>query len=128
MSYQYAQYGEGYEVVRPSPEALSFAELVELKGVDITIIERNQTAYDDYNQPVYTETRYTDRAFIEVEPREEIRQPGAHKETQITGYLQLWSPIGPRGFDLESSGDRYRITSYEATSIFIKVEAVRMHQ
>jgi len=128
VSYQYAQYGEGYEVVSPSPEALSFAELVELKGANVTIIERNQTAYDDYKQLVYTETRYTDRAFIEETPREEIRQPGSHKETQITAYLQLWSPIGPGDFELEYRGDRHRITSYEATNIFIKVGAVRMHQ
>ena len=94
MSFIYSQYGEGLDVLMPSSEAMAFSELVHLKGLDLTIIDKPVTGYDSYRQPIFTERDYVVKAFVETEPREKIGPSGIHDATNLKCFLKLWAPIG----------------------------------
>ena len=48
MSFMYRNYGEGFEVTLPSPEALRFEELVQLRGVNVIVIHLTLSGRDSY--------------------------------------------------------------------------------
>jgi hypothetical protein len=125
MSYQYAQYGEGFNLLYPEPPALRFNESVTLRGETIKIIQQTQTNKNLYGQPVYTETSYIEKAFIENAPREQTIQAGYIKQGKIIIYLRKWAPIQETGYELEHKGNRYHITGIDETTAYLKVTAER---
>jgi len=64
MSFVYPQYGEGFELLMPSPEAQQFNELLELRGEPLVIISRKQAGSTPYGNPTYTEDRYYVKGFL----------------------------------------------------------------
>ena len=125
MSFQYAQYGEGFSLLYPEPPALSFNESVTLRGETIKIIQLKQTDKTPYGQPVYSEIIYTEKAFIENTPRGQTIQAGYIKQGKIIIYLRKWAPIQETGYELEYKGNRYHITGIDETAAYLKVTAER---
>ncbi len=76
MSFQYGQYEEGFNVLRPSPDALRFSELVDLRGRDVTIIHQQQVGCDGYGTPEFVESEYRVKALVELEGGEMVLPSG----------------------------------------------------
>lgn len=126
MSFQYAQFGEGFDVLQPTPAALRFNELLELKGEDITIVYQALTGYDDYGTPSYTETETVEKAMVKVSRREKYLQPGEIKETRATVLFKQWASVAEGSYELEINGDRYHIELVHRTGACLEVEVRRM--
>ena len=126
MSFIYKQFGEGFDVQMPSPEALRFEELVGLRGVDVVVVHQTLTGRDDYGQPVYSETSLTVKAMVKLRPGELRLPPGEVKRADLEALLPVWAAVGEDLYELEVGGVRYHVTGVEATTVYSKVLGERV--
>ena len=126
MSYQYGQFGTGFDLVRPEPHALRFEELLELHGEDVTVIKQTVSSHDGYGQPVLSETTYTEKAVIKTDLGESLLPPGEVKRAAVEALFTQWAPVGETLYELEIEGHRYHVTGVEKTSAYLLVKAERM--
>lgn len=125
MSYTYGQFGTGFQRTRPPAQALRLHELLEIRGRDVTIIQLTETGADAYEQPVYTESSYTEKAFLDIKGRERDLPPGSLKTGTIRMFMVPWAAIGEEGFEVEVDGVRYRVTGVTETEAYLEVEGER---
>ena len=125
MSFQYGQFGEGFDLLRPSPEALSFEELVELHGEPVTIIHQTITGYNDYGHSLKTETTYSEQGFIRQRPGETTFPIGYIKQSSISVLFKQWAAIEEEHYELEVEGHRYHITGVAKNEAYLEVLARR---
>jgi hypothetical protein len=126
MSYMYKQYGTGFDVQMPSPEAQRFEEFVWLRGVDVVVVHQALTGRDAYGQPVYSETSTTMKAMVRIRPGELRLPPGEVKRADLEALVPVWAPVGEDLYELEVGGVRYHITGIEAATAYRKVSGERV--
>ena len=126
MSYQYGQFGEGFDRMMPEPQALRFEELLMLHGEDVTVVQQTETSRDAYGQPVTSEATYTEKAVIKTDLGERLMPPGEVKRATVEALFTRWAPIGEAGYELEIRGHRYHVVGVEETSTYLLVRAERM--
>lgn len=125
MSFQYAQYGDGFDVAQPTPQALRFEELLHLRGEPVNVVHRLLTGYDGYGQPVYTESSFTEQAIIKRSPDSQSIIPGSVPSSGVDALLRKWAPVQPEGCALEVQGDRYSVTGVEENPAYLHVKGRR---
>jgi hypothetical protein len=125
LSFQYGQFGEGFDLERPSHEALSFEELVDLHGEPVTIIHQTITGYNDYGHSIKTETTYSEQAFIRQRPGETSLPIGHIKQSTISVLFKQWAAIEEELYELEVEGYRYHITGVAKNEAYLEVLARR---
>ncbi len=125
MSFTYGQFGTGFLRTRPPAQALRLHELLETRGRDVTIIQLTEAGTDAYGQPVYTESDYTEKAFLGVKGQERDLPPGAIEVGRIRLFMVPWAAIGAEGFEVEVDGVRYRVTGVTETEAYLEVEGER---
>ena len=125
MSYMYKQFGTGFDVQMPGPEALRFEELVELRGVDVVIVHQTLSSRDSYGQPVYSETSLTVKAMVKLSPGELRLPPGEVKRADLEALLPVWAPVDEALYEVEAGGVRYHATGIEASNVYRKVYGER---
>lgn len=125
MSFQYGHFGEGFEVMTPTTEALRFGDLLERRGVDVTVIKLVQSGENSYGQPVYSESPRSEKAFVEREEDERILPPGTSKEGLMKVFLATWTAIGEDGYEVEVDGVRYHVTRLDRARAYIEAKAER---
>lgn len=126
MSFQYGQFSEGFDVLQPTPAALRFNELLQLRGEDVSIVYQSNTGYDPYGSPVYTETETIEKAMIKVNRGERYLPPGEIKENKTKVLFKQWASVAEDNYELEIEGDRYHIELVHRTEACLEVEARRM--
>jgi hypothetical protein len=126
VSFQYGQFGVGFDLVRPEPQALRFEELLELHGEDVTVVQQTMDSHDDYGQPVLSETTYTEKAVIKTDLGESFLSPGEVKRATVETLFTQWAPVGETLCELEIRGHRYHVIGVEKTSVYLLVKAERM--
>lgn len=126
MSYMYKQFGEGFDVQMPGSEALRFEELVELRGVDVMIVQQTVTGQNDYGHPVYSESSFTVKAVVKIRPGELRLPPGDVKRADLEALLPVWAPVDEALYEVEVDGVRYHVTGIEATMAYRKVIGERV--
>ena len=125
MSFQYGQFGEGFDVMTPTAEALRFGDFLEIRGKDITVVKLVETGEDSYGQPVYSESPRDEKAFIERDEGERILPPGMVKKGLLKLFLAAWAAIGEDGYEVEVDGVRYHVTALDRTRAYIEAKARR---
>jgi len=125
MSFQYGQFGEGFDVLTPTEEALRFGDLLEIRGKDITVVKLVETEEDSYGQPVYSESPRDEKAFIERDEGERILPPGTVKKGLLKLFLAAWAAIGEDGYEVEVDGVRYHVTALDRTRAYIEAKTRR---
>jgi hypothetical protein len=125
MSFQYGHFGEGFDVMTPTAEALRYGDLLDRRGVDITVIKLVETGEDSYGQPVYTESPRSEKAFVERDEGERIMPSGMVKTGLLKVFLATWAAIGEEGYEVEVEGVRYYVKSLDRTRAYIEAEAER---
>ena len=125
MSFTYGQFGTGFLRTRPPAQALRLHELLETRGREVTIIQLTEAGTDAYGQPIYSESEYTEKAFLSVKDRERDLPPGAIKTGQIRLFMVPWAAVGEEGFEVEVDGVRYRVTEVTETGASLEVEGER---
>ena len=126
MSYQYGQYGTGFDLKMPEPQALRFEELLELHGEDVTVVHQTETSRDAYGQPVTSEDTYTEKAVVKTDLGETLLPPGEVKRATVEALFTRWAPIGEAGYMLEIRGSRYHVVGVEKASAYLLVRAERV--
>jgi hypothetical protein len=126
MSYQYGQFGMGFDLMMPEPQALRFEELLELHGEDVTVIYQTVDSHDAYGQPVTSETTYTEKAVVKTDLDERLMPPGIVKQATVEALFAQWAPIGETLYELEIRDHRYHVVGVEKTSTYLLVRAERV--
>lgn len=126
MSCQYGQFGVGFDLMRPEPQALRFEELLELHGEDVTVVQQTIDSHDGYGQPVITEASYTEKAIIKTSLGESFLPLGEVKRAAVEALFTQWAPVGETLYEFEIRGHRYHVTGVEKTSAYLLVKAERM--
>lgn len=126
MSFMYRQFGEGFDVAMPSPEALRFEEFVELRGVDVVIVQQTVTGQNDYGHPVYSESSLTVKAMVKLSPGELRLPPGEIRRADLEALVPVWAPVDEALYELEVAGVRYHVTGIEPTAAYRKVLGERV--
>ena len=123
MSFEYGQYGLGYDFDLPEPQALRFNELAELHGERIRVIWQTITAYDAYGNPIKSETCYTEHGIIK-RAVSEVRLPAGHTvKVRVEVLMKLWAPVEKDSCKLEIKGCRYHIIGIVENSAYMMVTA-----
>lgn len=125
MSFTYLQFGEGFDIDQPPSPALHFGSLLVRKGETLTIIHLTETSRDAYNEPVYTETSWTEGAFIIRNPGEDINQAGSTKTDKVIVYVTYWTAIAETGYEVEINTKRHHVISVELTRAYKKLTLAR---
>lgn len=125
MSFQYGQFGEGFDVLTPTEEALRFGDLLEIRGKNVTVIKLVETGEGSYGQPLYSESPREEKAFVEREEGERILPPGTIKEGLMKLFLKSWAAIGEDGYEVEVDGVRYHVAALDRTRAYIEAKARR---
>jgi len=126
VSFQYGQFGEGFDLMMPEPQALRFEELLELHGEDVTVVQQTVTSRDAYGQPVTSEDSYTVKAVIKTDLGESLLPPGEVKRATVEALFTQWAPIGETMYELEIRGHRYHVVGVEKAAAYLLVRAERM--
>ena len=126
MSYQYGQYGTGFDLKMPEPQALRFEELLMLHGEDITVVQQTIDSHDGYGQPVVSETSYTEKAVVKTDLGERLMPPGEVKQATVEALFTRWAPIGEAGYALEIRGHRHHVVGVEKEAAYLHVRAERV--
>jgi hypothetical protein len=126
MSYQYNQFGTGFDLMMPEPQALRFEELLQLHGEDVTVIQQTVSSRDAYGQPVTSEATYAEKAVIKTDLGETILPPGEVKRATVEALFTRWAPISEAGYELEIRGHRYHVVGVEKASAYLLVRAGRV--
>jgi hypothetical protein len=122
----YKQFGEGFDVQMPGPEALRFEELAQLRGVDVVVVHQALSGRDDYGQPEFTESSLTVKAVVKIRPGELRLPPGEVKQADLEALLPVWAPVDETLYEVEVDGVRYHVTGVEASIAYRKVYGERM--
>jgi uncharacterized protein involved in outer membrane biogenesis len=117
MSYTYTQYGTGFQLQMPTPEAQQFNELLQLRGTPATIINRTQTGETDYGNPIYTETTHQTNCFRKSTLSERNSPAGNLTATRENILIPRWAPVKEID-EIELDGDRYHITGIHQTPAY----------
>ncbi|MCW4012850.1 MAG: hypothetical protein NWF07_07640 [Candidatus Bathyarchaeota archaeon] len=117
MSYTYQQYGTGFQLQMPTPEAQQFNELLQIRGTPATIINRNQTGTTTYGNPTYTETTHQTNCFRRTTLSERNHPSGNLTTTRETILIPRWAPVKPID-EIELDGTRYHITDIHQTTAY----------
>ena len=125
MSFQYGHFGEGFDVMTPTEEDLRFSDLLDRRGVDVTVVKLVESGEDSYGQPVYSESHRDEKAFVERDEGERILPPGTVKTGLLKVFLASWAAIGEDGYEVEVDGVRYYVTALDRTRAYIEVKARR---
>lgn len=125
MSYTYGQFGAGFGLSQPSREAQQFRDLVKTRGEGVTIIALTEAGEDDYGNPVYNESSYTEKAFVERESRERVMMPGTAKKGYLRLFVVQWAAVREDGCEVDVDGFRYHVTGVDKTAVCLEVEAER---
>ena len=126
MSFQYGQFGAGFDMMMPEPQALRFEELLELHDEDVTVVQQTIDGHDGYGQPIISETSYTEKAVIKTDLGESLLPPGEVKRATVEALLTQWAPVGETLYELEIRGHRYHVVGVDKTSAYMLVKAERM--
>ena len=126
MSYQYGQFGTGFDLMRPEPQALRFEELLELHGEDVKVVQQTETGRDGYGQPVVSEATYTEKAVVKTDLGESLLPPGEVKRATVEALFAQWAPIGEAMYELEIRGHRYHVVGVEKAAAYLLVRAERV--
>ena len=126
MSYQYGQFGTGFDLMMPEPQALRFEELLQLHGEEVTVVQQTVTSHDAYGQPVVSEVSYTEKAVVKTSLGESLLPPGEVKRATVEALFTQWAPIGEALYELEIRGHRYHVVGVEKASAYLLVKAERM--
>lgn len=126
MSFQYGQFSTGFDVLRPSPQALRFNELVSLQGDDVIIVHQSVIGHDDYGQPEYAESETTEKAIIKVRRKEIYLPPGEIQHNIAKVLFKQWASIAEDNYEIEIRGARYHVLMVHRTSACLEVEVRRM--
>jgi len=126
MSYQYGQFGAGFDLMMPEPQALRFEELLQLHGEEVTVVQQTVTSHDAYGQPVVSEVSYTEKAVVKTSLGESLLPPGEVKRATVEALFTQWAPIGEALYELEIRGHRYHVVGVEKASAYLLVKAERM--
>jgi len=126
MSFMYKQFGEGFDLAMPDPEALRFEELARLRGVDVVVVHQTLSGRDSYGQPVYLETSLNVKAMVKRSPGEARLPPGEVKRADLEALQPVWAPVDEELYELEVDGVRYHVTGLEATTAYRKVYGERV--
>jgi hypothetical protein len=126
VSFQYGQFGEGFDLMMPEPQALRFEELLELHGEDVTVVQQTVSSHDGYGQPVTSEATYTEKAVIKTDLGERLLPPGEVKRATVEALFTRWAPIGEALYELEIRGHRYHVVGVEKAAAYLLVKAERV--
>ena len=126
MSFMYKQFGEGFDVQMPGPEALRFEELAQLRGVDVVVVHQALSGSDEYGQPVYSESSLTVKAMVKLSPGELRLPPGEIKRADLEALLPVWAPVDETLYEVEVGGVRYHVTGVETAVAYRKVLGERV--
>ena len=126
MSYQYGQFGTGFDLMMPEPQSLRFEELLMLHGEEVTVVQQTVTSHDGYGQPVVSETSYTEKAVVKTDLGESLLPPGEVKRATVEALFAQWAPIGEALYELEIRGHRYHVVGVEKAAAYLLVRAERM--
>lgn len=124
MSYTYAQYGTGFNLIQPTPEAQNFNTLLQLRGTPATIIHRTPTGTTSYGNPTYTETTHQTRCLRKTTLAERNHPAGNLPTTHDTILLAHWEAINET-CEVELDGDRYHIKGITRTHALTRAEVER---
>ena len=125
MSFQYLQYGTGFDVVQPSTDALVFGELVETRGEEVTIVNLRITGYDSYGKPIYSESSEAQRAFLSRDPKNQLIEAGELKLGNLKAIMVQWASVTENLTRLEVDGVRYRVLGIDKTPAYMKLLLTR---
>jgi hypothetical protein len=126
LSFQYGQFGTGFDLMMPEPQALRFEELLRLHGEGVTVIQQTETGRDGYGLPVVSEVTYTEKAVIKTDLGENLLPLGEVKRATVETLFKQWAPIGEAMYELEIRGHRYHVVGVEKTSAYLLVRAERV--
>ena len=124
MSYTYQQYGTGFNLIQPTPEAQNFNELLQLRGTPVTIIHRTQTGKTPYGNPTYNETSHTTKCLRKTTIQERNHPAGNLPTTRDTILLAHWEAIN-QNCEVELDGNRYHIKGITQTQALTRAEVER---
>jgi hypothetical protein len=126
VSYQYGQFGAGFDLMMPEPQALRFEELLQLHGEGVTVVQQTVSSRDGYGQPVTSEAKYAEKAVLKTDLGESLLPPGEVKRATVEALFAQWAPIGETLYELEIRGHRYHVVGVEKASAYLLVRAERM--
>jgi len=122
--YVYGHFGPGFSLTRPEWVALSFASLVQRRGEEVTVVRRIMAGRDAYGNPTYTESRLTERAFVEEEAGQQTKPVGELATGSLVLFLPRWSAL-EAGWEIELGGARFRVAAVERTRAYLRATAER---
>jgi len=125
MSFRFGQFGTGFGRTIPPAHTLRLYELLETRGRDVTIVSLTMTEEDSYGQPVYSESRYTEKAFLKAQGQERDLPPGTVKTGGIRLFMVPWAAISEDGHEVEVDGVRYHVTEATESEAYLEVEGAR---
>jgi len=125
MSFRYGQFGTGFARTIPPAHTLRLYELLETRGRDVTIVALTETGEDSYGQPVYSESSYTEKAFLRAQGRERDLPPGTLKTGEIRLFMVPWAAISEDDHDVEVDGVRYHVIEANESEVYLEVEGER---
>ncbi|MGD2200490.1 MAG: hypothetical protein PVJ38_02520 [Candidatus Bathyarchaeota archaeon] len=125
MSFMYGQFGTGFGRTRPPGHTLRLMELLETRGQDVTVVRLTETGTDGYGQPIYSESKHAERAFIRIWGDERDLPPGTFKGARIRLYMKPWAALKEEGCELLVDGVRYHITGVSVREVYLEAEAER---
>jgi len=126
VSFQYGQFGEGFDRMMPEPQALRFEELLMLHGEDVAVVQQTVSSHDAYGQPVTSEATYTEKAIVKTDLGESLLPPGEVKRATVEALFTQWATIGETMYELEIRGHRYHVVGVDKTMTYLLVRAERM--
>ncbi len=122
--YVYGHFGPGFSLTRPEWVALSFSSLAQRRGEEITVVKRIMAGRNAYGNPTYTESSYTQRAFVEEESGQQTKPAGDLATGSLALFLPRWSAL-EAGWEIELGGARFRVAAVERTRAYLKATAER---
>jgi hypothetical protein len=103
MSFQYGHFGEGFDVMTPTEEALRFGDLVDRRGTGVTVVKLIEIGEDSYGQPIYSESPREEKAFVERDGSEKILQTGTVKAESLRMFMKApWARMATMSRSTES--------------------------
>lgn len=125
MSYQYGQYSTGFDLMRPSYQALVFEDAVQLRGEEVSIFTLKPVGSNSYGHVIYSEVSMTGKAFISRDPRDTRGKPGEVKLGDIEALFVEWAPLDELLTRVEVDGKRYRVIGIDRTTAYARVLLTR---
>jgi len=122
--FAYGHFGSGFSLKRPEWIALSFGSITRRRGEEITVKARIKSGRDAYGNPTYTESTYTQRAFIEEDAGQQTKPVGELATGTLSLFLPRWVAL-EAGWEVEVGGALFRVSSVERTRACVKAKAER---